>query len=97
MPVKQLCRSSTYSVTYRVLARQLGHALFLEGNFGGGEFDAALKLLIFTERQLMIVKACDPARLNAPTKPCNRASVSVVRDGGCRGTLPLPGRGEDGL
>jgi len=49
-----------------------------------------LKLLIFTKRELMIVKACDPARLNAPTKPCSRAGVSVVRDGGCRGPLPLP-------
>ena len=72
--------------THRVLARQLGHVRVLEGNFGGGEFDAAHKLLIFTLRELLIVKESDPARPNAPTKPCNRAGMSAVRDGGgCRG------------
>jgi hypothetical protein len=72
----------TRAHTHRVLACQLGHVRVLEEHFGGGEFDAGLKLLIFTERELMIVKTCDPARLNAPTKPCNRAGVSVVRDSG---------------
>ena len=64
--------------THRVLARQLGHVRVLEGNFGGGEFDAAHKLLIFTVRELLIVKASDPARPNAPTKPCNRGCQLFV-------------------
>jgi hypothetical protein len=63
----------------------LGHVRVLEGHFGGGEFDAGLKLLIFTDGELVIVKAFDLARLNASTKPCKSAGVSVVRDGGgCR-------------
>ena len=56
--------------THRVLARQVRHVRVIEGNFGCGEFDAALKPLIFTVRELLIVKLGDPARLNAPTNPC---------------------------
>ena len=69
--------------THRVLARQVRHVRVIEGNFGCGEFDAALKPLIFTVRELLIVKLGDPARLNAPTKPC------IATEQACQLCFPL--------
>ena len=58
-----------HTTSYRTLTNSVQSEN--DDHLGVGELDGMLEVIIFAEGELLVVKICNPARLDAAATPCH--------------------------